>query len=363
MTPTTILELTGKRQSFTFDGLAARPVPSLLRGFSAPVILERATTSGERAFLLAHDTDPFNRWEAGRALAKDALSRMITENAIPDPVYLDALRRVARNESLDPAFRSLALRLPSEDDMAQAFHDRGRTPDPDAIHAARAGLLDILAGHLAADLTVIYGEMEVPGPYSPDPKAAGRRALRLTALSLLSRLDNGAMAERLFRDADNMTERFGALCCLLDGGAGIPETAAFYARWRHDGLVLDKWFAMQVIHAAPRDAVATARRLCGHPDFDWKNPNRFRSVFGALPMNAAGFHDPSGAGYELLADWLIRLDPVNPQTAARLTAAFDTWRRYDPDRQALGEAALRRIAATGNLSRDTSEMVCRLLDS
>ncbi len=359
--PTTILELTEDRQSFTFDGLSARPVPSLLRGFSAPVILERPTTSEERAFLLAHDTDPFNKWEAGRALAKDVLSRMVTDGAMPGPIYLDALRRVARNEALDPAFRSLALRLPAEDDMAQAFFDSGLTPDPDAIHSARLKLQKILAEHLAADLPAIFREMEVPGPYSPDSKAAGRRALRLTALSLLSWLDSGAAAERLFRDTDNMTEQVGALGCLLDIGTGITETAAFYAQWKHDRLVIDKWFTMQVIHAAPSDTVSTAERLCGHPDFDWKNPNRFRSVLGALSMNAAGFHDPSGAGYELLANWLIRLDPINPQTAARMTTAFETWHRYDADRQALAKGALRRLAATRDLSRDTSEMVGRIL--
>ncbi len=359
--PTTILEMTDSSQSFVFDGLSAKPVPSLFRGFSAPVILKRSVTSAERAFLLAHDTDPFSKWEAGRALAKDVLMQMVADGALPGPIYLDALRRVARNESLDPAFRALALRLPAEDDMAQAIHDSGRTPDPDAIHEARLKLLKILAEHLSSDLPAIYREMEVPGPYSPDPKAAGRRALRLTALSLLSRIDDGTAAERLFRDADNMTEQLGALGCLMEVGAGVPETAAFYAQWGHDRLVADKWFAMQVLLAAPGETAATARKLCGHPDFDWRNPNRFRSVLGALSANAAGFHDRSGASYELLADWLIRLDPVNPQTAARMTTAFETWRRYDADRQALSSSALRRIASTSDLSRDTSEMVGRIL--
>ncbi len=361
MVPTTVLELSDSERSFSFEGLSERPVPSLLRGFSAPVILERSTTSEERAFLLSYDTDPFNRWEAGRTLAKDVLSRMLMDGAMPFPVYLEALRRVIQDETLDPAFRALALQLPSEDDMAQSFHDAGRTPDPDAIHAVRRKLLKLLAEHLSDELPVTYDEMRVPGPYSPDPKAAGRRALRLTALSLLSRLDNGTEAAKLFGQADNMTEQFGALGCLLDIGTGVPETTAFYDRWKQDRLVIDKWFAMQVVHAPPRDAAATARKLSDHPDFDWKNPNRFRSVFGALSINAAGFHDPSGAGYDLLADWLIRLDPMNPQTAARMTTAFETWRRYDADRQALSKGALRRIAASENLSRDTSEMVSRIL--
>ena len=360
--PTTVLEMTEETQSFSFDGLAAKPIPSLLRDFSAPVILERPTTSEERAFLLAHDTDPFNKWEAGRQLAKDVLSRMVTESASPGPAYLDALLRVARDGGLDPAFRALALRLPSEDDMAQTLHDAGVTPDPDAIHEAREKLARAVAAHLAQALPSLYEEMNIPGPYAPDAKAAGCRSLRLAALSYLSRLDDGKAAERQFRDADNMTEQTGALGVLLDIGLGQPEVQSFFRQWRHDRLVMDKWFALQVAHAAPRAAAATARDLTEHPDFDWKNPNRFRAVLGALSMNAAGFHDPTGASYRLLADWLIRLDPVNPQTAARMCTAFETWGRYDIDRQALIRAELDRIRRSDGLSRDTAEMVGRILD-
>jgi aminopeptidase N len=359
--PTTLLEMTEVRQSFSFDGLATRPVPSILRGFSAPVILNRPTTTEERAFLLAHDTDPFNRWEAGRQLAKDVLARMVTENAAPGPAYLDALERVARDDGLDPAFRALSLRLPSEDDMAQTLFDAGVTPDPDAIHAARDRLATALAGHLERVLPGIYEEMRVPGPYTPDPKAAGCRALRGVALSLLSRLDGGRRAERQFADADNMTEETGALGCLLDIGRGQEQAAAFYRRWRHDRLVTDKWFALQVAHADPRAAVDVATGLTQHPDFDWKNPNRFRAVLGALAMNAAGFHAADGSGYRLMADWLIRLDLVNPQTTARMSTAFETWARYDTDRQGMIRAELTRILATPRLSADTTEMATRLL--
>jgi aminopeptidase N len=359
--PTTVLEMTEATQSFTFDGLGAKPVPSLLRGFSAPVILDRPTTTEERAFLLAHDTDPFNKWEAGRQLAKDVLSRMVTENASPGPAYLDALLRVARDGALDPAFRALALRLPSEDDMAQTLHDAGVTPDPLAIREAREKLARAVAAHLAPALPALYEDMNIPGPYTPDAKAAGCRSLRLAALSYLSRLDGGKAAQKQFRDADNMTEQTGALSVLLDIGEGQPEVQSFYRQWRHDRLVMDKWFSLQVAHAAPRATASTARALTEHPDFDWKNPNRFRSVLGALSMNAAGFHDPTGASYRLMADWLIRLDPLNPQTTARMCTAFETWKRYDADRQALVRAELERILAAPGLSRDTTEMVARIL--
>ncbi len=359
--PTQVLEMTEEAQSFRFDGLAARPVPSILRGFSAPVILERASNAEERAFLLAHDTDPFNKWEAGRQLAKDVLAAMVTESAAPGPAYLDALERVARDEALDPAFRALALQLPSEDDMAQTLFDAGTTPDPMAIHEARETLAGTLAERLAQVLPDIYEAMDLPGPYTPDPKAAGCRALRLTALALLTRLDGGKRAEAQFLAADNMTEELGALGCLIQAGNGEEATQRFYRRWSGDRLVMDKWFSLQASRARPADAANVAASLTQHADFDWKNPNRFRSVIGGLAMNTAGFHHPSGAAYALIADWLIRLDPVNPQTTARMTTVFETWRRYDGDRQSMIRDALTRIAGAEGLSRDTTEMVGRIL--
>ncbi len=359
---TRVLELNEAEQSFAFEGLAERPVPSILRGFSAPVIVERDSSAEERAFLLAHDTDPFNRFEAGRALARDVLTRMITEEATPGPDYLDALGRMARDGGLDPAFRALALGLPSQDNMAQSLHDAGVVPDPGAIHAARERLTQAIAGHLEPVLGTLFEQMAVPGPFSPSAKAAGCRALRLAALRLLARVDGGARATTLFASADNMTEQLGALSALIEIGAGDAAAAEFYRQWGNDRLVLDKWFMLQIVHAAPERAVAMARALTQHPDFDWRNPNRFRAVIGALPANAAGFHDPSGAGYRLVADWLLHLDPLNPQTAARMSTAFETWRRYGPQRQALIRAELERIRDTPGLSRDMGEMVGRMLE-
>ncbi len=359
---TRVLELNEAEQSFAFEGLAERPVPSILRGFSAPVIVERDSSAEERALLLAHDTDPFNRFEAGRALARDVLTRMITEEATPGPDYLDALGRMARDGGLDPAFRALALGLPSQDNMAQSLHDAGVVPDPGAIHAARERLTQAIAGHLEPVLGTLFEQMAVPGPFSPSAKAAGCRALRLAALRLLARVDGGARATTLFASADNMTEQLGALSALIEIGAGDAAAAEFYRQWGDDRLVLDKWFMLQIVHAAPERAVAMARALTQHPDFDWRNPNRFRAVIGALPANAAGFHDPSGAGYRLVADWLLHLDPLNPQTAARMSTAFETWRRYGPQRQALIRAELERIRDTPGLSRDMGEMVGRMLE-
>ncbi|MFZ5750809.1 MAG: aminopeptidase N [Pseudomonadota bacterium] len=359
--PTQVLEMTETSQSFRWEGLAARPVPSILRGFSAPVVLDRDAGPKERAFLLAHDTDPFNRWEAGRALARDGLIRQVTRGDAPSAGFIDALGRVLADEALDPAFRALVLRLPPEEEIAQALHETGTVPDPDAIHAAREDLARAIATRLERPLAAAFTAMEPSGPFSPDAHQAGQRALRLAALGYLSRIDGGARARALFATTATMTESQGALSSLLMIGAGEAELAAFHERWQGNRLVIDKWFALQPMLAAPDRAAAVAERLAAHPDFDWKNPNRFRALLSSLAANHAGFHHASGVGYRFYADWLIRLDPVNPQTTARMSTAFETWRRYDGARQALIRSELSRIRERPGLSRDMSEMVDRLL--
>ena len=358
--PTTMLEMTETRQSFRFEGLASKPVASILRGFSAPVVLERPADPQEQAFLLAHDTDPFNRWEAGRALARGQLLAMVTAGAAPSPQWLDALAGLALDDGLDPAFRALALRLPGEDELAQALSDAGTTPDPDAIHAARRAAGQALAGRLAPQLPGLIAALADGGPFSPDAAAAGQRALKGAALMLLTRVDGGGAAEAAFAAAASMTDRIAALSALLDSGKGQAELAAFEAQWQDNPLVMDKWFALQIALATPAAAPGTTEALAAHPRFDWKNPNRFRAVIGALSGNHAGFHRADGAGYRVVADWLLKLDPLNPQTAARMSTAFETWTRYDAGRQAQARAQLDRILAAPGLSRDLAEMAARL---
>ncbi len=358
---TEVFELTEAEQSFTFTGLAAKPVPSILRDFSAPVILEHETSNAERAFLLAHDTDPFNRWQAGRSLAEDTLLRMIEDEATPDADYLDGLLAVLRDQALDPAYRALMLGLPTQSELAAALHDKGITPDPMAIWRAVETLRQATAQHAQDLLPRLHSETLVDAPYQPDAEQSGKRALGNAALALTSRLDGGSKAAEEYARADNMTLQLTALSCLLRAGKGETELAAFYEQWRHERLVMDKWFALQVAMTGPENTVETTRRLTEHADFNWKNPNRFRALMGSLAGSHAGFHQANGAGYALLADWLIRLDPVNPQTTARMCSAFQTWKRYDTDRQALIRSQLNRIAETPNLSRDTTEMVSRIL--
>ena len=358
--PTQILELTEARQSFSFDGLSGQPIPSILRGFSAPVVLERAGAAAQNAFLLAHDTDPFNRWEAGRSLATDTLLAMITQGATPDAAYLDGILMVLRDDALDPAYRALMLGLPGQSELAGKLHDAGHTPDPMAIWTALETLKQALAQHCQDVLPRIYVDCQIDAPFAPDAEQSGKRALAGAALSLITRLDGGAQAARQFAGADNMTLQLSALSCLLGAGQGADELAAFYDQWQKDRLVIDKWFMLQIVQSAPDQTAAIARQLTQHADFNWKNPNRFRAVFGALAMNHAGFHAADGAGYVLLADWLIRLDPVNPQTTARMCSAFQTWKRYDDNRQQKLGAQLRRIAETPALSRDVTEMIGRI---
>jgi aminopeptidase N len=359
--PTLMLELTRKRQIFRFEGLASKPVPSILRGFSAPVIIERKASAEERAFLLAHDTDAFNKWEAGSALAKDVMADMVLKGTSPWRAWTDAVAAVTMDESLDPAFRALCLQLPGEDDMAQTIHAMGRIPDPLRIHAARREMAAALAHRMGDWLHGLYHGLDDGLPFTPSAAQAGRRALRVQALQLMTLRDGGMLAARAFAEARSMTEEIGALSALLDIGQGQAELAAFAARWGHDGNVMDKWFSMQIARAAPDEAGPVAERLTRHAGFDWKSPNRFRAVIGALAANHAGFHHRSGSGYRFVADWLIRLDPVNPQTAARLSTAFETWPRYDATRRKLAQQELRRILATPDLSGDLHEMAERLL--
>ena len=359
MRPTEVAVLDGETLTITHD-TPYPPFLSALRGFSAPVILQHERPASERAFLLAHDADPFARWEAGRALAKDVLARMATSNAGPDATLLDALAATATDASLDPAFRALVLSLPGEDDMAQTLHDAGSVPDPARIHAAREALLDALAGRLEGDLAALMEANATPGPYDPSAASAGRRSLHGAALMLLTRRDRGAAARRAFAEAGNMTESLTALSALLSIGAGEAEARAFRERWRGDRLVTDSWFSLMVARAIPEAAAATAERLAADPDFDIRNPNRFRAVFSSLAAHPAGFHHESGAGYRLLSEWIVRLDALNPQTAARTVGAFETWRRYDADRQGMIAEALDRILGAPNLSPDVREMAQRI---
>ena len=273
----------------------------------------------------------------------------------------NALAAAAGDADADPAFRALVLSLPSEEELATALFEAGHVPDPDRIYAIRRAAALAIAQRLADALPALRDSAATPGAYSPDAAAAGRRSLSAALLRLQTFLDGGDAARAAYAAADNMTDRMAAFACLLDAG-DKRVAASFESEWRHDRLVMDKWFMAQVAHAAPRDAVRVAEALTAHADFDASNPNRFRAVIGGLTGgNPAGFHVLDGSGYAFVADWLLRLDGSNPQTAARMSQAFDGWRRMEPERQGLMRAQLDRIAAEPGLSRDLAEMVARMV--
>ncbi len=353
--PTRLLEMSEPEQSFAFDGLGARPVASVLRDFSAPVTLSRALSTADRALLLAHDTDPFARWEAGHELALAALTGGDAD------AYAGAMGALIAEAGIDPAFLALCLALPAEDELAAHLAARGGIPDPAALHAAREALAARLGRDHGPALAALYEAMAVPGPYQPLAEPSGRRALRLAALALLTRAEGPARAQALAREAGNMTERLGAIGALVRAGAGAEALAALERDFADNRLVMDKFYSVQAQLAPPDTALATARALAGRPDFDWQNPNRFRALIAGFGANHAAFHAADGGGYDFIAEWLIRMDKVNPQTAARMSTLFETWRRFDAARRRHAEAALRRIAQEPGLSRNTAEMVSRIL--
>ncbi|RMF39938.1 MAG: aminopeptidase N [Alphaproteobacteria bacterium] len=362
--PPRLIEIDRAEQSVEL-ACNARPVLSLLRGFSAPVILDRETRPEDRAVLIEHDSDAFNRWEAARGFMTDEALALAGEPARRiDPALGDALARMAQDETLDPAFRALALALPSREALAQASHQRGIPVDPDAIEAAANRLADAIAEQGETAFARLFETMASTGPYDPGAEAAGRRSLRAAALYYLTRRDPEArLAREMWQRADNMTDSMTALTRLVAADApGVEDAlAAFHDRWKHDRLVIDKWFGLQAGSSPPDKALARTRALAEHPDFDWKTPNRFRALIGGFVANTTAFHAADGSGYRFLTDWLLTLDPVNPQVAARTAGAFETWPRYEPGRQALIRAELQRLAGTRSLSRNSREMVERML--
>jgi aminopeptidase N len=364
---TRVLPLAEARESFRFVDVPSPPVPSLLRGFSAPVKLKDVPLERLK-FLAINDPEPFARWEAGQQVATCALLDRIEAyrsgaKAAPlDPDLVTALRCILADAERDPAFAAEALALPSETFLA----DQLAVVDVDAIHAARESARVELGRALSMELASAYVTLADAGPYRIEGAAIGRRALRNTCLSYLAAADvekGAALAKAQFDTRANMTDVLAALTVLadLDRPERPAALARFYAAWSRDELVIDKWFALQARSSLP-GTPNRVRELTMHPAFERKNPNRVRALVGAFAQgNQIRFHDASGAGYVFLADEVIILDPINPTTAARLVQALGAWRRHDPARQALMQRQLERVLATPNLSKNTYEMVSKSL--
>jgi aminopeptidase N len=361
-----VLSVRQPEERFTFVNVPERPVPSLLRRFSAPVILRFPYAEADLTQLMAHDADAFNRWEAGQRLATGILLRGIDAHRAgrqPDVprAFVDAFARVLRDGPQDPAFAAEALALPSETYLAEQLE----VVDPDAIHAVRTGLRRKLAGELRAALAEAYRAQTIAGPYSPDAKSAGRRALRNLCLGYLMELEDAearALCAAQFDAADNMTDRMAALGALATSRAPErePALARFYADWKHEPLVVDKWLAVQATSRLP-DTLERVQRLTEHEAFDPRNPNKVYALIRSFCSNHVRFHAAAGAGYAFAADWIAKLDPQNPQIAARIARAFDRWRKFDAGRQAHARAALERVRDTPGLSKDVAEVVTKAL--
>ena len=372
--------LTQASETLTFTNLDTAPVPSLLRGFSAPVVLQFDYSEADLLSLLAHDSDPFTRWEAGQRLMLQCAIKLIANSALPisaggmfeqeqlPPSLVQALCEVLRHPTLDAAFKELVLTLPSEGYLAEQLE----VVDPQRVHAVREAMRAELAQRLHADWAWAFETHHDTGAYRPDPRSSGRRALAGLALSMLC-LDARRSADAVwpgktyqrFKTAGNMTDRFNALNALVSSGHAHaePALARFHSLFKNEALVLDKWFALQA-GASDRggNILPAVKQLQKHPDFSLKNPNRARSViFSYCSANPGAFHRADAAGYVFWSERVMELDAINPQVAARLARALDRWKKLAEPYRSAAREAIARVATKPDLSNDVREVVTRAL--
>jgi aminopeptidase N len=366
--PRGVLTLSKPAEVFEFSGVAERPRLSLNRNFSAPINLVANLSPRDLSFLAAHDSDPFNRWQALQTLATTILVNNVAAvrqgaNSAPSDGLVDALTEILADARLEPALIAQAMTLPAEADIAREI---GRDIDPDAIFAARKQLRAAIAQRLGPTLADTYERMISQQPYRPDAVSAGRRSLKNVCLDLLAatgKPDAIERAARQYQAANNMTDRMAALhtLSLYDTTQRTQAIEDFYQRYADDPLILDKWFSLQA--AIPEAAtLERVRALTTHPAFSFANPNRVRALIGSFAQgNPTQFNRADGKGYDFIAENVLALDAKNPQVAARLLSAFKSWRGLEPIRRAAAEAALRHIAAASGVSRDVSDIIQRTL--
>jgi aminopeptidase N len=370
------LVLTEASASYTFVNIDSAPVPSLLRGFSAPVVLEDGLSADDLLILLAHDSDPFNQWEAGQRLMLQSALNAIQQNKdltglpVMSEALVGALRNVLRHPDLDAAFKDLALTLPSENYIA----DQLDVVDPQRVHALRENMRLQLATALQADWAWAWDAHKHNGAYTPDAKSSGRRSLAGLAMTMLcvAAVQSGDAVTpgrvfQQFKTASNMTDRFNALSAMVVSGHVLAQEAlaVFHKHFQHEALVIDKWFALQA--GAPDragDVLPRVRQLMQHPDFSLRNPNRARSlIFSYCSANPAGFHRADAAGYVYWSEQVLALDAINPQVAARLARAMDRWSRLAEPYRGAANVAIERVAAKSDLSNDVREVISRALSA
>ena len=364
---TRVLELRNTEHHFTFVDVPVPPVPSYLRSFSAPVKLNTSLDNGQLSFLLAHDSDSFNRWDAGQQLSINILLELVADvqqgrKLQLDPSYIEAIRKTLLNTGLDGALIAEALSLPSENYLLEL----SEVADPDAVHAARHFVGKTLAEKLQQDFLDVYRANRSDTAYQFNAEEAGKRSLKNTCLAYLSRIEDRTAIElclQQYAQSSNMTDALAALGCLsnIDCAERGATLEAFYDKWQQDALVINKWFSLQASSSLP-DTYDRVLALMEHPAFDLRNPNRARSLIAAFSRNnPLHFHRADGKGYRFLADRVLQLDALNPQIASRMVGAFNRWRKFDTARQGLMRAELQRILASPDLSKDVYEIVSKAL--
>ena len=356
--------LTDAVQEFFFTGLKSQPIPSLLRGFSAPVMVQTELSHQDLAVLAGHDDDPFCRWDAGQTLARKEMLRWLNDPSVSvlDEQFAESFGKTLRADLPDRAFQALALRLPEENYLG----DFVEVIDPQGIHLSRWSVMQALASRFTDELLERYQVLEAEGSYQRDSASAGVRALRNTCLGYLMTLESediNALALKQLKTADNMTDTLAALAPLANQAlSGRDEALSFFEkRWCEFPLVMDKWLRVQAVSRCS-DTLARVSNLTGHACYQQDNPNKIHALIGTLAhANPLRFHEPDGSGYQLVAEQLLATDPKNPQVAARLASAFNLWRRYEPRRREHMNKALQKISGATPLSRDVQEIVDRAL--
>lgn len=362
-----LLEVTRRVEKFEFVGIKERPVPSLLRGFSAPVNLTLNLTNQDLEFLIANDSDTFNRWQAAQDYAMRILVAAVKDyrsgNRPKKPNgYVEAIRKTITDETLETAYRAQILAFPGMADVARVI---ATDVDPGAIQKASQWLSRVIGTALAPELAQLYRDLDIRAPYSPNKEQIGARSLRLSALGLLAAQNTPAEWDRVgrhFDRAQNLTDELGALTVLRRAPNAERDKAfaRFFDKWHGDHLVIDNWFSLQAMYPGST-ALAVTRRLTKHPLFSMKNPNKVRALLFAFANNPPNFHRADGKGYDFIASKVIELDRINPQVAARMLGTFRSWRTLEERRREKARLALERIASTRPLSRDVTEIAAKTL--
>jgi aminopeptidase N len=362
MIETKVLSLKKPRETFVFENIGTKPVVSLLRDFSAPVRLNYPFTDEELLCLLAHDSDPFCRWEAGFKLA----TQRLLDSSLDDEAFISALSNVLQDKKLDPAFKAMVLSLPGEGELGLALQAQGKPIDIDPLYAARKALIKRIAHDLRDAFETEHARLSKSvRDTAADGATMGRRGLKNLCLSYLASLDDPKILKQVFLQATaskNMTDKIAALAILAETNAPLRDKAfaAFEKKWKKSPPIMDKWLAVQA-SAKRGDVLKTVRKLMRHPAFTFKNPNRISALIGVFAANGLGFHAKDGSGYRFIADMILKIDPINPHSAAALAKNFTRWLDYTPARQKIMRTELKRLSKQKKLSANTQEVVGKSL--